>query len=76
VPVPVTVVSGSRDSIIPPAQSRTVAEAAPELRAHVVVPGADHNDRALLDGPRLVRAVLDLADHITPATDREGAQGP
>jgi fermentation-respiration switch protein FrsA (DUF1100 family) len=75
VQAPVTVVSGSRDSVIPPSQSRAVAEAAPVLRDHVVVAGADHNDPALLDGPRLVRAVLDLADHITPSTDREGAQG-
>jgi fermentation-respiration switch protein FrsA (DUF1100 family) len=76
VQVPVTVVSGSRDSVIPPAQSRAVAEAAPDLRDHVVVPGADHNDRALLDGPRLVRAVLDLADHVTSTSDREGGRGP
>jgi hypothetical protein len=31
----------------------------------VVVPGADHNDRVLLDGPELVAAVVALAD---PAT--------
>jgi uncharacterized protein len=52
---PVTVVYGERDSIIPPEQSRTVAERA---RARVVeVRGADHNDMALLDGPEVVDAV-------------------
>jgi hypothetical protein len=65
VQVPVTVVSGSRDATIPPSQSRAVAMAAPTLLDQVVVPGADHNDRALLDGRRLVQAVLDQADRIT-----------
>lgn len=65
VTVPVTVVSGSRDSVVPPTQSRKVADAAPRLLQHVEVAGADHNDRALLDGPALVRAVLGLVDRIT-----------
>lgn len=66
VDVPVTVVYGSRDSIVPPDQSRAVAEAAPNLLRLVEVDGADHNDRALFDGPDLVAAVVDLADHVTP----------
>ncbi|HEX6248484.1 MAG TPA: alpha/beta hydrolase [Nocardioidaceae bacterium] len=60
--VPVTVVLGDADSIVPPAQSRTVAEAAPRLRRLVEVPGADHNSAALLAGDALVEAVVDLAD--------------
>jgi hypothetical protein len=28
---------------------------------------ADHNDRALLDGPALIAAVVELADRCTPA---------
>lgn len=52
---PVLVVAGARDTIVPTAQSREVAEAASaEL---VLVPGAGHNDRALLDGDLLVEAV-------------------
>ena len=62
VTVPVTVVYGDRDSIVPPEQSRAVADAAPTLHEVVVVSGADHNDRSLLDGAALVRAVIDLAD--------------
>jgi hypothetical protein len=53
--VPTTVVYGTRDSIIPPEQSRTVAAA--NSAQLVEVPGADHNDRALLDGPELIQAV-------------------
>lgn len=56
---PVTVVYGSADSVVPPDQSRAVAEAAGG-RA-VEVPGADHNDRVLLDGPDVVAAVTALA---------------
>ncbi len=59
--VPTTVVLGTADTIVPPAQSRRVAEAAQQLHALVEVPGAGHNDVVFLDGPDIVRAVTDLA---------------
>ncbi len=62
VQAPVTVVYGSDDSIVPPGQSRAVARAAPALRHLIQVTGADHNDRALLDGHALIAAIVDLAD--------------
>lgn len=62
VDVPTTVVYGTRDSIIPPAQSLAVAEVAPGSTRIVKVEGADHNDAALLDGPELVGAVVELAE--------------
>ncbi len=65
VSVPVTVVYGSRDSVVPPDQSRAVAAAAPSLHQVVEVSGADHNDRALLDGDELLDAVVDLAEHVS-----------
>ena len=58
--VPTTVVYGAADSIVPPAQSRAVADAAARLVRVVEVPGADHNDAVLLDGDDVVQAVLDL----------------
>jgi fermentation-respiration switch protein FrsA (DUF1100 family) len=61
VAVPTTVVLGTADTIVPPAQSRQVAAAAATLHRRVEVPGADHNDRALLDGDALVDAVIELA---------------
>ena len=64
VTVPVTVVYGSDDSIVPPTQSRAVAESAPRLWQLVEVVGADHNDPALLDGEVLIKAVVDLANQI------------
>ncbi|MGH3646044.1 MAG: alpha/beta hydrolase [Micromonosporaceae bacterium] len=62
--VPTVVVYGAADSIIPAAQSRTVAEAAPGPTTTVEIPGADHNDRSLLDGPELISAVVELADQV------------
>jgi fermentation-respiration switch protein FrsA (DUF1100 family) len=59
--VPTTVVYGTADTIIPPEQSRAVAHAAGDLHRLVAVPGADHNDLALLDGPELIEAVVELA---------------
>ena len=59
--VPTTVVYGTADTIIPPEQSRAVARAAADLHGLVAVPGADHNDLALLDGPELIEAVVELA---------------
>jgi uncharacterized protein len=58
--VPTTVVLGTADSIVPPGQSRAVARAAARLHRLVEVPGAGHNDRVLLDGDALVKAVLEL----------------
>jgi fermentation-respiration switch protein FrsA (DUF1100 family) len=64
VKAPVTVVYGDRDSVVPAEQSRTVAESAPRLWRLLEVAGADHNDRALLDGDVLVGAVVDLAEQV------------
>ncbi len=55
VKVPTSVVLGTADTVVPPEQSRTVAQAA---GARVVeVQGADHNDPALTHGPQLIAAV-------------------
>jgi fermentation-respiration switch protein FrsA (DUF1100 family) len=62
VDVPTTVVYGTGDTIVPPEQSRVVAEAAAQLRDVVEVPDADHNDAVLLHGKAVVDAVLDLAE--------------
>ena len=61
VDAPTVVVYGSADSIVPPEQSRAVAAAAPRLVRAVEVPGADHNDRVLLDGDPLLAAVRQVA---------------
>jgi alpha-beta hydrolase superfamily lysophospholipase len=61
VAVPITVVYGTEDSIVPPEESRrSVVRARGPIRL-VVVEGADHNDPALLNGDVLVQAVVDQA---------------
>ena len=60
---PVTVVYGTRDSIVAAEQSRAVADAAPTLRQLLAVKGADHNDPVLLAGNQLIDAIVALADH-------------
>jgi fermentation-respiration switch protein FrsA (DUF1100 family) len=67
VQVPVTIVYGTQDTIVPPDQSRAVAEAAPHLWRVVQIARADHNDPALLDGRRLINAVVDMADQVDQA---------
>ncbi|MGH8836383.1 MAG: alpha/beta hydrolase, partial [Actinomycetes bacterium] len=52
--VPTAVVYGTRDTIVPPAQSRRVADAAAGPVRLVAVHGADHNDPVLLNGDELV----------------------
>ena len=60
--VPLLVVAGTADTIVPPEQSRAVHDAAANAqpRRWVAVPGAGHNDAALLDGDALVDAVVAL----------------
>ena len=67
VTAPTTVVYGTRDSIVPPDQSRAVAAAAAGPTRVVAVEGADHNDRALLDGSDLIDAVVELCDRVCRA---------
>jgi pimeloyl-ACP methyl ester carboxylesterase len=75
VQVPTTVVYGSRDSIVPPAQSRAVAAMAAGETSVVEIAGADHNDPALLDGEKLIEAVVELAERVCGASRPRRARG-
>jgi uncharacterized protein len=61
--VPVTVVYGDRDSIVPTELSARVADEAPALAERVVISGAGHND-AVMFGPRVAEAAARLADKV------------
>jgi fermentation-respiration switch protein FrsA (DUF1100 family) len=61
VTAPTAIVYGTADHVVPPSQSRAVADAAANLVHLAVVDGADHNDRVLLDGPALLTAATILA---------------
>ncbi|MGV0644523.1 alpha/beta hydrolase [Mycolicibacterium sp. XJ879] len=55
--VPLLVIAGDRDAIVPEQLSRRLYEAANEPKRYVVVPGAGHNDQVLLDGAVLLDAI-------------------
>jgi uncharacterized protein len=58
--VPVTVIYGDRDSVVPAELSARVADEAPTLVERVAIRGANHNDEAMF-GPAVADAVARLA---------------
>ncbi|WP_246159566.1 alpha/beta hydrolase [Nocardioides antri] len=58
--VPVTVVYGDQDTVVPSSLSARVADGAPSLVEEVVLEGADHNDPVMF-GPEVAEAVVRLA---------------
>ena len=61
--VPVTVIYGDQDSVVPTVLSTRVADKAPALDERMVIEGADHND-AVMFGPRVAEAVARLAEKV------------
>lgn len=62
--VPVLVVAGSRDTIVPYAQSRELYDASPGLKRFLALAGADHNDPALTHGPLLIEEITTFLDGV------------
>jgi fermentation-respiration switch protein FrsA (DUF1100 family) len=58
--VPVTVIYGDRDSVVPADLSARVADHAPSLTERLVIADADHNDPAMF-GPQVADAVARMA---------------
>jgi fermentation-respiration switch protein FrsA (DUF1100 family) len=56
--VPVLVIAGERDGIVPAALSRRLYDAASQPKRFVLVLGADHNDAELFDGRQTVSEIL------------------
>ena len=61
--VPVTIIYGDRDSVVPSVLSSRTADLAPSLVERVVIAGADHNDPVMF-GPRVAEAVARLAREV------------
>ena len=61
--VPVVVLYGDADDIVPAASSAALAESVGTLQREVVLPGAGHND-AVWVGPFLAQQVAELADDV------------
>ncbi len=58
VDVPVLVIAGTRDTIVPISQSRDIHDVAPGPKRFVAVEGADHNDAALMIGAAVIDEVV------------------
>ncbi|HEY0592673.1 MAG TPA: alpha/beta hydrolase [Thermoanaerobaculia bacterium] len=68
---PVLVVHGAADDIIPPRHARALFAAAPEPKRLVIVPGAGHNDLALVAGRSYWPMLRDFVDElVAPAAAR------
>ncbi len=63
--VPVLVLHGDRDTVIPFELGRAVYEAANEPKEFVVIPGADHNDTYLVGGEEYFQHLLGFIDRVT-----------
>jgi fermentation-respiration switch protein FrsA (DUF1100 family) len=67
--VPLMIIAGSADSIVPVAQSRRLYENAPGFKRLFVIDGADHNDYALAVGPQMVDGVVAFLDDVLPPAE-------
>ena len=54
---PVLVIAGDRDGVIPVEQSRRLYDAIATPKTLTIVPGADHNDAALIEGRDMIQAI-------------------
>ena len=62
--VPVTVIYGDHDSVVPSELSARVADEMPNLAERLVLPGVDHNDPAMF-GSRVADTVVRLAGQVS-----------
>jgi fermentation-respiration switch protein FrsA (DUF1100 family) len=56
--VPVLIIGGDQDRIVPIEQTRRVFDAAGGPKSLLVINGADHNDQSLLAGREVIDGVL------------------
>lgn len=63
---PTLFVAGTDDRIVPADQTRKLYAAASEPKELLMIEGAGHNDRALLDGDELVETTVEFMDRVVP----------
>jgi fermentation-respiration switch protein FrsA (DUF1100 family) len=71
--LPLLVLHGDRDEVVPFAQGRRVFDAAPEPKRFYAIPGASHNDTYYVGGEAYWRALGEFLDGLPP---REGSVSP
>ena len=70
--VPVLVLHGERDRIVPFAQGRRVFDAAPQPKRFFAIPGADHNDTYVTGGDAYWRVFKEFLDHLPRRPEGRG----
>jgi hypothetical protein len=71
--MPLLVVQGDRDEIVPPAQGRRLFDAAPEPKRYYGIPGAGHNDTFYVGGEVYWRVIAEFLDGVARTTHDGGA---
>ena len=66
--VPLLVLHGDRDDVVPFEQGRRVFAAAPEPKRFYTIPGASHNDTYLVGGEAYWNAVRDFLETLPPSS--------
>jgi uncharacterized protein len=66
--MPLLVLHGDRDDVVPFAQGKRVFEAAPEPKRLFAIPGASHNDTYLVGGEAYWSAIAAFLDGLRPRT--------
>ncbi len=65
--MPLLVMQGDRDEVIPPALGRRLFDAAPEPKRYYAIPGAGHNDTYIVGGAAYWKALSDFLDGVRRA---------
>ena len=63
--VPLLVIAGGHDRIVPIENSRRLYDAAVAPKTLLVLPDADHNDYELLAGDEMIQAIVEVAQPLT-----------
>jgi len=64
--MPLLVVQGTKDEVIPVAQGKMVFDAAPQPKQYLAIEGAHHNDVYVVGGPGYRRVLLEFISRATP----------
>ncbi len=67
--MPLLVVQGDRDEVVPPAQGRRLFDAAPEPKRYYAIPGAGHNDTYLVGGEAYWRTIGDFLEAVAAISE-------
>ena len=73
--MPLLVLHGEEDEVVPFAQGRRLFEAAPEPKRFFAIPGARHNDTYFVGGEDYWRAVRDFLESVLPPLPPASSDG-